>query len=116
MTPSLEIASFVVSVLLASGAVAFFVQYGTRLALLERVMETSQLVSLHPRLTLVESAVQEIKSALQDLKLLPKIAAQLESIHEGFRQMVPRNEVEARWKATDDRLETLEQDFRRRKN
>ena len=112
MTNPLEIAGLIISILLPTGAVAFFVQYGTRLALLERVVETSQLNSLHPRLTLVESAVQEIKASLQELKLLPKIASQLESLQEGFRQMVPRAEAEARWKASDERLETVELNVR----
>lgn len=112
MNQPLEITSLIVSLVLTSGAAGFFVRYGTRLALVERLVETSQLVSLHPRLTLVESAVQEIKASLQELKLLPKIASQLEAMQEGFRQMVPRAEHEGRWKANDERFSALEQDVR----
>src|ERR1700753_4359656 len=109
---SLEIASLIVSLIVGSGGLGCVLHYGTRLALLERTVETSQLNSLHPRLTLVESAVQEIKSSLQDLKLLPKISAQLEAMQESFRQMVPRHEHESRWKGIDNRFESLETDIR----
>lgn len=112
MNNPMEITAIIIAALLSTGALGFYVRFDTRVTLLERMIDSSQVTSLHPRLTLVEAAVQEIKLSLQDLKLLPKISAQLENVMEGFRQMVPRKEVEARWKATDERLDTLEDDIR----
>lgn len=110
---ALESAGFVASLLIGTGAVAFFVRYGTRLALLERLIETSQLITLHPRLSLVESAVQEIKSSLIDLKHLPKISAQLDGLGMALQLMVPRSEHEKVWKSNDQRFEHIEKEIDR---
>lgn len=84
---SVEITALVISTLVGSGGFATVIRFGTRLSLVERMVETSQLTSLHPRLTLVESAVQEIKLALVDLKHLPRIVAQLEGLQEAVREL-----------------------------
>ena len=35
---------------------------------------------------------------------LPKISAQMDTLDEALKTLAPRAELEARWKATDDRL------------
>jgi hypothetical protein len=83
---------------------------------MEKMIDNSQLIILHPRLTLVEAAVNEIKNSLVDLKHLPRISAQLETMAENFRlmtaQVVPRAEHESRWQASDNRISSIEHDIR----
>jgi uncharacterized coiled-coil protein SlyX len=116
MYNSVEIAALITSALLSSGALTFFIKYGVKQAVMEKMLDNSQLITLHPRLTLVESAVSEIKNALVDLKHLPRISAQLEAMAENFSKMaaqvVPRAEHESRWQASDNRISSLEHDIR----
>jgi uncharacterized coiled-coil protein SlyX len=113
---SVEVAALITSAILSSGALTFFIKYGVKMAVMEKMLDNSQLITLHPRLSLVESAVSEIKNSLADLKHLPKIAAQLEAMAENFShlaaQVVPRNEHESRWNASDNRISSLEHDIR----
>jgi hypothetical protein len=108
---TIAVSGIVISCLLGTGSVAFFVRYGTRLSLLERLIETSQLVTLHPRLALVESSIHDmksdVKSSLSKLGSLDLISQKLDSLVEKISQIVPRNEQELRFSQIENDIAEL---------
>ncbi len=76
------------------------------------------------RLSKVEDAIQEIRSAAQrtdeqfrsiasKLDQLPRLMALLESLSSAANTIVPRTEVDSRLRAAEDRLALLESDVRK---
>jgi peptidoglycan hydrolase CwlO-like protein len=59
-----------------------FIRYGTRLSILERLVETSQLTDLHPRLTVAEATLQEMRNAVSKLATLDILNAKLDTVHD----------------------------------
>ena len=81
-------------------------QTGDRLIPLEEAI--SDIAALRER---TDAQLSEIKT---DLKQLPRIVTLLEQYGQTLSVIVPRNEVESRLRATEDRLRMVEQDIRNR--
>ncbi len=75
------------------------------------------------KLILLEEAITEISALRErtdeqfseikaDLKQLPRILTLLEQYGQAIASSVPRNEVESRLRATEDRIRMVEQDIR----
>jgi hypothetical protein len=106
MTPQtiLAIVTVVIAALVGSGAVRFYINYGTRLALIEDKMKESQLMTLHPRVNRLEDAVQEIKAVVHKVHLLDTVNSKLDEVR---AQLIPRREVELRFENIESEVETL---------
>lgn len=109
----LALVGVVTSGLVGTGAVAFFVRYGTRLTLLERTVETSQLITLHPRLSRVEDAIGDMKQLLPKLNVLDVILNKMEAISATVTALVPRSEHEVRWQREEERFASIQRDIDR---
>jgi hypothetical protein len=105
---ALTVLGIVASSVVGTGALTFFVRYGTRLALIEKTIDTSQLVTLHPRVNRVEDAIFEIKTLVSKLNLLDVLTSRLDTMTEVMRTAVPRTELEVHWKSLDERFDTIE--------
>lgn len=105
------------SSLVGSGAIAFFVRYGTRLTLLEKAVETAQLASLHPRLSRVEDAIGDMKQMLPKLNsfdlVLTKLLTKVDAIALSVAGFVPRTEVDQRETRQEEKLHTLQRELDR---
>jgi hypothetical protein len=64
------------------------------------------------KLLLLEEAISDIAEIKADLKQLPRVVTLLEQYGQAISTSVPRNEVESRLKATEERLRLVEQDIR----
>ena len=64
------------------------------------------------KLLLLEEAISDISEIKADLKQLPRVVTLLEQYGQTISTSVPRNEVESRLRATEERLRLVEQDIR----
>lgn len=83
---------------------------------MEKLVETSQLITLHPRLNRVEDAIHELKLVKEKLNTLDVIANKLGDLADLMKSVVPRTEHEVRWEANERRFENIETDIARRKS
>jgi hypothetical protein len=112
----LQVIGVVLTVLIGSGAVAFFVRYGTRLTLQEE-MNRAQAITLaqltatvaanSSRLISVETTISAISQSLSKLSKIDSIDTKLEYMADAMKQIVPRSEHEARFQATERRIDQV---------
>lgn len=114
----IQIASLIIALLVGSGAALFFIRYGTRLAFVER--DSTEALSIarktdkeqvvaDQRLSSMERTIERIDGSLSKLSVLDTIKSTLDGVVERLddlsRQVVPRPEVEARFKAVTDEMQ-----------
>ena len=63
----------------------------------------------------MERSDQQFHTIMTKLEELPRVTALMESLSITLQAVVPRNEVESRLRATEDRLRMVEQDIRSHK-
>jgi len=113
----LSIIAIVVSALVGTGAIAFVFKYGVRLAVLEQLFTAkkqdldsvrSSQETFNTRLSLVESAVIEMKQMLPELHKVSSMSDKLDRLVEGLGSFMPRPEINAKLGALDQRVTKVE--------
>jgi chromosome segregation ATPase len=121
---AISIIGVIISALLGSGAVKFYLGYNTRLAIVERDTESSKKElkevkerqsDTHTRLTVVEGSFARIEASLAKLHVLDTLQASFnamkETVSERLTSVVGRDEHIGRWKALDDRDASQQKDI-----
>jgi hypothetical protein len=115
----ISIIAIAASIVVGTGAVAFVFKYGVRLAVLEQLFAAKKQdldtvrnnqEGFNTRLSLVESAVVEMKQMLPELHKLSAMSDNLDRIVEGMNSFVPRPELNAKFSALDERI-VKQEDF-----
>jgi hypothetical protein len=101
----IAILAVAVSVIIGSGAVTFFMRYGTRLALVERSAKKAEedseqngkdISGMQATQNFMNDALKDIKASLSKLHVIDQIKVTLDAMKEKLDSMVPRAEVEGR--------------------
>ena len=94
----LSVAALVVSLLVGSGAVGFFIKYGIRLAILEKLFDDKKRTlsevktgqeGMQTRLALVESAISKIEQMREDMMPRKEIESRFDALEELIKLKMP---------------------------
>lgn len=114
---SVEIAGIVIAALLSSGALLFFIKYGTRLRLVETAFEdhierTQPLIgefqSLKSDILLIKNNMLGFGSAIEKLNTLAVINEKLDTLTLATKSTIPRPEMELIISSYERRIAALE--------
>jgi predicted RNase H-like nuclease (RuvC/YqgF family) len=124
-----EIISILIALIVSSGALAFVLRFGTRMALAERdatnalkktEQHTKEIGNLDGKVGHMEAVMEDIKKHLAKLDGLEEIRANVQSmkqrLDETLEEVVPRSELELRLKQSEEQVDDLKEEVRRLHN